>query len=210
MNIPLYSQDGTKKGDISVPDKIFGRKVNKNLIHKMLVLQLSNKRRPIAHTLTKGEVRGGGRKPYAQKHTGRARQGSVTNPHFIGGGVAFGPRNTRNFKLRASKNERRNALFSVLSAKASEGHVAALEDYKTEKPKTRDFAKMLSNLPFEKRVLFVLPAKNEMFTLSSRNIKRVKSIFINYLNVADILNNRDVVFLKDAIPELEKIFLPKT
>lgn len=207
MNIPLYSQDGGKKGDIAVPEEIFGQKVNKALIHRILLLQLANKRHPIAHTLTKGEVRGGGKKPWRQKHTGRARQGSIRNPHFKGGGVAFGPRNTRNFQLRASKAERKKALFSALSAKLSDARISALEEYNAQEAKTKPFAAMLKKLPFEKDILFVLPEKNETMARSSRNIPRVKTLLVNYLNIADLLKYHDVVFLKNALPKLQEIFL---
>lgn len=207
MNIPLYTQEGKKSGELPVSEKIFGQKANDALVHKMLILQLSNKRHPIAHTLTKGEVRGGGKKPYAQKHTGQARQGSITNPHFRGGGVAFGPRNTRNFQLRASKGERRNALFAALSSKMKDGQLSALEGFTSEKSKTKDFANMLGKLPFEKKVLFVLPKKDELFVRASRNITRVKSVLVNYINIADILKYKDVVFLKDSVSKLEGIFL---
>lgn len=206
MNIPLYTQDGSQKGEIAVSEKIFGQKPNKSLIHKILLLQLSNRRHPIAHTLTKGEVRGGGKKPWRQKGTGRARQGSITNPHFIGGGVAFGPRNTRNFKLRATKNERRSALFGTLSDKLNGKRIAALESYVQEKPKTKLFASMLEKLPFKKSILFVLPDKNDAFMRSSRNIPKIKSVRVNYLNIADILQYHDIVFLKDSLPKLEEIF----
>jgi large subunit ribosomal protein L4 len=202
MKIPLYSQDGTKKGEIAAPEKIFGVKANKALIHKILIRQLSNSRHPIAHTLTKGEVRGGGKKPHAQKHTGRARQGSITNPHMRGGGVAFGPRNVRNFELRAPKKERRIALFGALSDKLQNGHVAALEGYAADPPKTKTFAAMLKKLPFEKTVLFVLAGKDGMVTRSCRNIPRVKTLLVNYLNLDDILKFRDVVFFKDALEKL--------
>lgn len=206
MKIPLYSQDGSKKGEVTVPEEIFGQKMNEALVHRILLLQLANKRHPIAHTLTKGEVRGGGKKPYAQKHTGRARQGSSRNPHFRGGGVAFGPRNVQNFKLSASKNERRKALFCALSAKFKNNRIAALEDYVTEKPKTKMFAAMLKKLPFEKDILLVLPQKNELVTKSSQNIPHVKTLLVNYLNIADLLKYHDVVFLKDALPKLSEIF----
>jgi len=207
MKIPLYSQDGGKKGDVAVPEEIFGQKMNEALVHRILLLQLANKRHPIAHTLTKGEVRGGGKKPHAQKHTGRARQGSRRNPHFKGGGVAFGPRNTRNFKLDASKKERRKALFCALSAKLKDGRIGALEAYASDAPKTKNFAAMLEKLPFEKNILFVLPEKNEMIARSSRNIPRVKTLLVNYLNIADLLKYRDVIFLKDALPKLTDLFL---
>ncbi|MBI5413727.1 50S ribosomal protein L4 [Candidatus Peregrinibacteria bacterium] len=209
MNIPLYTQDGAKSGEVAVSERIFGQKPNNALVHKMLIMQLSNKRHPIAHTLTKGEVRGGGKKPYAQKHTGQARQGSITNPHNRGGGVAFGPRNVRNFELSASKNERRKALFCALSGKFADGRVSALESYTSDKPKTKLFNEMMKKLPFEKDVLFVLPKKDDAFVQVSRNIPRVKTVIVNYLNIADLLKNRDVVFLKESVAKLEEIFLRK-
>lgn len=206
MKIPLYTQDGEKKGELAASDKVFNRKVNKGLIHKILVLQRTNRRRPVAHALTKGEVRGGGKKPYRQKHTGNARQGSTTNPHFIGGGVAFGPRNTRNWTVGANKKERRLALFGALTEKLKDSRVSALENYSAPEPKTKTFTAMLKKLPFKKSILIVLPAKNELIERSSRNIPRVKTILVNYLNILDLLKYRDVLFLKNSLPKIEEIF----
>lgn len=207
MKFPLYSQEGKQVGTVDGSDAIFGAKVKEHLIHKILTLQQSNKRSPIAHTLTKGEVSGGGKKPRPQKHSGRSRQGSTRNPHWKGGGVALGPRSTQNFTLRASKGERRNALLSALSSKAQESLVAALEGFESEKPKTQLFATMLKNLPFEKKVLFVLPEKNDVVYRSARNIPRVKTITVNYLNIADLLSYQNIVFFKEAFSKLESIFL---
>ncbi len=207
MKFPLYTQEGKQVGTVDGSDTIFGAKVKEHLIHKMLLLQLANKRNPIAHTLTKGEVSGGGKKPRPQKHSGRARQGSTRNPHLIGGGVALGPRSTQNFTQRASKGERRNALFSALASKAQDSLVAALEGFEAKTPKTKMFNEMLAKLPFEKKVLFVLPAKNDLVYRSARNIPRVKTITVNYLNVADLLSYQNIVFFKDALPKLEEIFL---
>lgn len=205
MNIPLYTQDGTKKGETAVPEEIFGVKPNKALIHKILVMQLANRRHPIAHALTKGEVRGGGKKPYRQKGTGRARQGSTRNPHFRGGGVAFGPRNTRNFRLRAPKKERRLALFGVLAEKLAQGRISALEGFSADLPKTKVFAAMLSKLPFKAKTLFVLPEKNETAARCSRNIPKVKTLLVNNLNIADLLKYEDVIFFKDALSKLKNV-----
>lgn len=207
MKIPLYSQSGEKTGEVAVSEKIFGHKVNKALIHKILLLQLANKRHPIAHTLTKGEVRGGGKKPFKQKHTGQARQGSITNPHNRGGGVAFGPRNVRNFILRAPKKERRGALFGVLSEKLKDGLVSALDNYTTEKPKTKLFVEMLKKLPFKKTVLFIMPEKNASILKSCRNIENVKPLLVSNLNIADLMKYQDILFLKDSIAKLEKTYL---
>ncbi|PJC36576.1 50S ribosomal protein L4 [Candidatus Peregrinibacteria bacterium CG_4_9_14_0_2_um_filter_53_11] len=206
MKIPLYKQDGSKAEDITVSDKVFGVEVNEGLMHRILMLQLSNGRIAISHTKTKGEVRGGGKKPYKQKHTGRARQGSTRNPHFVGGGVAFGPRSTRNYTVSASKKERRLALFSALSAKAAQNRIAALESFDADEMKTKVFAEMLKKLPFERKVLFILPQKSEGIMRTSRNIPHVKTLLVNYLNLDDLLKYDDVVFLKEALPKLEEVF----
>lgn len=206
MKIPLYTQEGSQKGEVDVSDKIFGVKTNKALIHRVMLMQLANKRHPIAHTLTKGEVRGGGKKPYRQKHTGRARQGSNRSPHFKGGGVAFGPRNERNFQTKIPKRERRLALFTALSEKAKSQNISALEGYSVETPKTKLFANFISKLPFQKKILFVLPGKDTAIVRSSKNISRVKTVQVNYLNIVDILNHQDVIFLKDSLKKLEETF----
>lgn len=206
MKAPLYSQEGEKTGEITLSEKVFGQPVNHTLIHRMLRLQLSNRRAPIAHTKTKGEVRGGGRKPYQQKHTGRARQGSIRNPHYIGGGVAFGPRNVRNFELEMPKRERRKALFSALSAKAQENAIVALESFTPKEPKTKVFAKLIEKMKLDRDILFVLPEKNAMHLRVARNIPRVKIILVNYLNVGDLLRHKHILFLKDAVVKVEEIF----
>lgn len=208
MKLPLYSQDGKKTGDVEVSDKIFNQKVNHTLIHRLLTLQLANRRNPVAHTKTKGEVRGGGKKPYAQKHTGRARQGSIRNPHYIGGGVAFGPNNMRNFELHMPKKARRKALFGTLSAKAKDKLVLALESFTPEKPKTKTFVNVMKNLKLaDKDILFVLPEKNKLHYRVTRNIPNVKTILVNYLNVGDLLRYHHILFLKEALPKIESIFL---
>ncbi|MBP9718155.1 50S ribosomal protein L4 [Candidatus Gracilibacteria bacterium] len=206
MNIPVYKQDGSRAGEVAVSEKFFGQELNAGLIHRIFVLQVSNGRAALAHTLTKGEVRGGGKKPHNQKHTGWARTGSSRNPHWKGGGVALGPRSNRNYRISASKNERRIALFSALSDKMKGEQISALESYAGDKPRTKDFATMLSKLPFKKKILFVLPERNDAFYRSCRNIPHVKSILVNYLNIKDILDYNDVVFLKDALPRLDTIF----
>lgn len=203
MKIDLYSQDGTKKGQLTVSDEIFGQKVNQTAIHRLLTLQLSNRRSPVAHTLTKGEVRGGGRKPYQQKHTGRARQGSTRNPHFRGGGVVFGPFNNRNFTLKMPRQERRLALRSCLSAKAKDNLIFALESFEPTELKTKLFAQLIKKLPIDRNVLFVLPAKNESIYRVSKNLPNVKTILVNYLNPSDLLKFKNILFLKDAVTKLE-------
>lgn len=209
--IALYNQQGEKKGDINVSDNIFGAKFNKDLIHQALVRQLSNARSGTnAHTKTKGEVRGGGRKPFRQKGTGNARQGSIRNPHYIGGGVAFGPRNEKNYQKDMPKKQRRLALFSALSAKLSDNQMFALEEYKAEAVKTKNFLEMLHKLPIDDDVLIVLAEKNEIISKSSRNIPFVKTIIVNYLNIADLQKYKHVIFLKDSLEKIEKTFIAES
>ncbi len=210
LKIDLYNQLGEKKGQLSVPEEIFGVKFNQDLVHQALVRQLSNARPGVyAHTKTKGEVSGTGKKPFRQKGTGNARQGSQRNPHNTGGGVALGPRNNRNFEKLMPKKQRRLALFSALSQKLSEGKILALDKYEAEAIKTKNFETMLHKLPIEKDVLVVLDAKNELIQKSSRNLPFVKTLFVNYLNIADLQKYDNVLFLEGAVKKLPEIFKPQ-
>ena len=208
--IDLYNQSGQKQGTITVSDKIFATKFNKDLVHQALLRQLSNARPGVyAHTKTKAEVRGGGRKPFRQKGTGKARQGSIRNPHWIGGGVAFGPRNNRNFQKDMPKKQRRLALFSALSLKMTENKIMALDKYEAKKINTQSFIKTLQSLPIDKDVLIVLPEKNEIVEKSSRNLPFTKTILVNYINIADLQKYDNILFLgEDSVKKLEEIFLP--
>lgn len=206
--ITLYNQTGEKTGEVKVSEKIFGVKFNKDLIHQALVRQHSNGRLGmIAHTKTKAEVRGGGRKPFRQKGTGNARQGSTRNPHYVGGGVAFGPRNNRNFTKTMPKKQRRLALFSALSAKLDEKKILALDDYNATEIKTKNLMNLLHKLPIEKDVLIVLPTKNEVLQKSGNNLPFVKSLLVNYLNIADLQKYDTVLFLEESLKKMESIFL---
>ena len=206
--IALYNQNGEKKGEVTASDKIFGAKFNRDLIHQALLRQHSNARiGSIAHTKTKAEVRGGGRKPFRQKGTGRARQGSIRNPHYKGGGVAFGPRSERNFKKDMPKKQRRLALFSALSVKHEENKVIALDSYKNDSIKTKHFMEMLHKLPIENDVLVILPEKDKTIEKSSRNLPFVKTIQVNYVNIADLQKYDNILFLEEALKKLEQIFL---
>ena len=207
MNINLYSQKGEKLKAIKVSDVIFDAEINQGLMHQALVRQQSNARVNLAHTLTKGELRGGGAKPYRQKGTGRARQGSIRNPHYKGGGVAMGPRNNRNFEKDMPKKQRRKALFSALSLKMKDGGILALDKYEAKEIKTKDFIEMLGKLPEARRTLVVLDQKNEMLEKSARNIPNVKTLLVNYLNIADLVKYEKVLFLEPALKKAEEIFV---
>lgn len=207
MKIDLFTQTGEKKGEIALNSKIFGQKVNHDLIHQYLTYQMANGRVAIAHAKTKAEIRGGGRKPFAQKGTGNARQGSIRNPHMRGGGVAFGPRNIRNFSLRMPKMQRRKALFAILSSKAKEQQILAVENYTAPKISTKHFQDFLKKLPIQKNVLLVLPKKDPIVEKSCRNLPMVKSILVNYLNPHDIFRYEKLLFAEEALKKLEEIFL---
>lgn len=209
MKVDLYTQKGEKNGTLELPKEIFEIPFNKDLVHQALVRQLSNSRTVVAFTKTKGEVRGGGKKPYAQKGTGRARQGSTRNPHMKGGGVAFGPRNVRNFEKLMPKQQRRKALFCALSEKARNNEILALEGYETEKPKTKDFASLLKKLPIEQDVLIVIPEKNMTVQRSTRNIPHTKTIIANYLNIQDLQKYQKVLLFKEAVSKIKENFLTK-
>lgn len=204
LKAPLYGEDGTLKGDIELCGRLFNAQIRPELMHRASLMQQSNARHPIAHTLTKGEVRGGGRKPYRQKGTGNARQGSIRNPHYKGGGVAFGPRSDRNWERSMPKMARRLALFSALSVKAKENKIIALEDFTANK--TKAFVQLLKKLPVERDVLFVMAEKKDNAYFATRNIPYVKTILAPYLNVNDILKYHNILFLSSALKKAEETF----
>lgn len=206
MKLDLYNQKGENIGTVEAPKSCFEVPFKNGLIHEALLRQLSNARKPIAHTKNKAEVHGGGRKPYPQKGTGRARQGSIRNPHYKGGGVAFGPRNTRNFEKGLPRGQRRLALTSALSQKAREKGVIVLDTFTNDKPSTKVFATMLKKLPVRTKTLIVLSGHNDLIETSSRNIPRVKTLLASYLNIKDLQSFKSIIFLQDAIDSVAKTF----
>jgi large subunit ribosomal protein L4 len=207
MKIDLYAQSGDKKGSVDVSDAMFKVAVNDELIRLSVIRQLSNNRQTSAHVKTRGEVRGGGRKPWRQKGTGRARFGSSRNPVWRGGGIAFGPRNVRNFDLDMPKKARRAALFSCLSQKVADNQVFALDTYKADTPKTKDFSAMVSKLPSGRSLLVVLEKKDEAIEKSAGNLPNVKTILVDYLNPHDLLTYENIMFMEPSIKRAEELFL---
>jgi large subunit ribosomal protein L4 len=208
--ITIYNKQGKKTSEFEAPAAIFDVEFNADLVQQALVRQLANRRLGmIAHAKTKGEVVGGKKKPYRQKGTGNARQGATNNPHQIGGGVAFGPRNNRNFKQAMPKKQRRLALFSALSQKLRENKLIGLDSYEGE-IKTKNMAEMIKSLPVEKDLLIVLPEKNDLVSKSARNLPTVKTINVNYLNIADLQKYDTVMFMEEALNKMENIFLKES
>ena len=202
----LYNQKGEKKGDVTLPKSILEIEGGEGLVHSYLIYQQKSARSPIAHVLTKGEVRGGGKKPFAQKHTGRARQGSTRNPQMRGGGRAFGPKKWQNFTIMMPKQMRRKALFQLLSMKAKDGKILALDQYEVETPKTKDFATMLKKMPIERDVLIVGNIEEKSLRVCSQNLANAKTIMSGYLNPADLLKFDTVLFTETALKDLQTTY----
>ncbi len=209
MKLDLYTQSGTKKGTTDASDKLFKADVNEELLRLHLNLEMTNARKPIAHVKQRGEVRGGGKKPWRQKGTGRARVGSSRNPVWRGGGIVFGPRNVRTFFKRMNRKSRRAALFSALSQQAAKGSIFALDKYEAKEPKTKDFAAFVAKLPVDRSVLVVLDEKNANLEKSASNLPNVKTVLVNYLSVHDLLKYEKVMFMEPALKKAEELFLSK-
>ena len=186
---------------------IFEVPLNPNLVHQVATSQMANKRQVIASTKTRAEVSGGGRKPWRQKGTGRARHGSIRSPLWVGGGVTFGPTNKRNFKKDIPKKMRRKALFMVLSEKAKNETLAIVGSIELKEIKTKEFKKMVDSLKLDGSALIVLESLNENIIKSARNIKGIKTIQAKDLNCLDILNHKYLVITQKGVEKIKETFL---
>jgi large subunit ribosomal protein L4 len=205
-SVSIYTQDGTSVGEMSLSEAYFGVKAKSKLIHEVLVAQQANRRKSIAHTKNRGDVSGGGKKPWKQKGTGRARQGSIRSPQWVGGGIVFGPRSERNFSLKVNRKAKQKALFMALSDKVANKTLFVIDSIVTEPTKTKAIASMVNRLPVGKTTLIVAPASNAPLMRMVRNLPNVKLVTAQSVNLEDILKYRTVAFLKDAIPAFEKIY----
>lgn len=210
MKTAVFSQEGKEIDEISLPKEIFEVPMNSDLVYQIAVSQNSNRRQKTAKTKDRSEVRGGGRKPWRQKGTGRARHGSNRSPIWIGGGVTFGPNLERNFKKIAPKKMRRKALFMVLSEKAKNNLVMVLDDLKIEKPKTKPMAKLFDKLFLKNGSgLIALPTNDEKMIKSIRNISKIGVMQAKDLNVLDLLNYKYVIMPKNSIKVIKDTFIKK-
>ncbi len=205
MQTKLLSQEGKEIGTVELNDSVFGVDINKGLIHRALVYQLANERQVVAHTKTRSDRQGSTRKLYKQKGTGRARAGSARSPIRRKGWVAFGPRNNANFTILMNKKERRLALFSLLSQKVKENKVLVLDSIEFKEVKTKNMVQVLNNLPYEKSVLLAIASKNEGIERTSSNIANVKTLLVDYLNMADLLKYNTLVLLKDSLEKVNSL-----
>lgn len=204
MQVPVKNMAGQQVGDVELNDAVFAASINPSLMHQALVRQLANARLGLHKTKERGEVAGGGKKPWRQKGTGRARQGSTRAPNFIGGGVVFGPR-PRKYTQALPKKMQRAALRSALSVKAEAGQIIVVDGVQSDEYKTRVIAQMLSALGVsDSRVLMVLNEKNECVFRSGANLAKLTTILSGYINVRDLLGHDVVVLSNDAVKHIEQ------
>lgn len=208
MKYSVHNQQGKKIGETILPKEIFEIPINPDLVHQVAVSQMANRRRVIAHTKGRGEVRGGGRKPWRQKGTGRARASSIRSPIWRGGGVTFGPTKDRVFKKKINKKMKRKALLIVLSAKAKEKLIIVLDDLKLEKPKTKEILNIFRKILSPKiSALMALPKKDEKILRAGRNIPGLQIMEARNLNVFDLLSSKYLIMPKETIKTIKETFL---
>jgi large subunit ribosomal protein L4 len=203
--VDLYNMNGEVVGNVELSDNIFGAQVNENAIHLAVTNQLANKRQGTQSTKTKSEVRGGGIKPWRQKGTGRARQGSIRSAQWIKGGIVLGPK-PRSYKYTLPKKIKRLALKSALSSKVNESEILVLDKLALENIKTKEMAKVLNKLKVDSSALIVLTEKNDNVEMSARNIPGVKTTFVNTINVFDLLKYDRLIMTQDSVSKVEEVY----
>ncbi len=203
--VDVYDLKGKKVSDIELADNVFGIEPNENIVHSVLVNYLANQRQGTQSTKTRAEVSGGGKKPWRQKGTGRARQGSTRSPQWIKGGIALGPK-PRSYRYTVNKKERRLAIKSILSSKVLEKELTVLDKLELKEIKTKTMVKALADLKVEGKTLIVLPENNKNVLMSSRNIEGVKTIVANNINVFDLLKYTNLILPVDTVKKLEEVY----
>jgi len=214
MKVSVYNQKGDLTQEIELNDQIFGQKFNSQFIHQIYTKILSNRRQPIASTKDRSEVRGGGRKPWPQKGTGRARHSSIRSPLWKGGGITFGPRQKeRNFKKKINRKENKIALSQILSQKLKDKEIIIVENLEIEKTKTKEIYSLLNNLikkekgkPFKKTILLI-ESKDKEIKRISRNIPSLKVMTVESIDLLELLNCKYLILKKDILPLLEKLII---
>ena len=203
-NVSVYNMEGKEVGTIELNDAVFGVEVNEHLVHMAVVQQLANNRQGTQKAKTRSEVSGGGRKPWRQKGTGHARQGSTRAPQWTGGGIVFAPK-PRDYSFKMNKKEKRIALLSALSSKVADNKIVVLDAFNLDEVKTKKFAEVMSNLKVDK-ALVVIEGENKNVVLSGRNIPTVKVSATNEINTYDVLKYETLVVTKAAVEKLEEVY----
>ncbi len=201
----VYNMEGKKVSDIDLKEEIFGIIPNETVVHTVVTNYLANQRQGTQSTKTRAEVSGSGKKPWRQKGTGRARQGSIRAPHWIKGGIALGPK-PRSYNYKVNKKEKRLAVKSVLSSKILENEIVVVDKIELNEIKTKSMVNVLNNLKVEGKVLIVLPEKNDNVQLSSRNIEGVKTSLVSAINAYELLNYSKLILTVDAVKKIEEVY----
>ena len=204
-NVKLYNMNAAEVGTLELNEDLFGMDYNEALIHQAVVTRLANERQGTKSTLTRAEVRGGGAKPWRQKGTGRARQGSIRSPQWTKGGVVFAPK-SRDFSKKMNVTAKRIALFSALSQKIRDDEVVFVEELKVAAPKTKEVVKMLDAFKLEKSVLIVTNGKDEDLVRAANNLEKVTTVPVELINTYDVVKSAKVVMSKDAARKLEEVY----
>ena len=203
-NVSVYNMEGQAVGTIDLNDAVFAREIKEQLVHQAVLLQLANKRQGTQSAKTRFEVSGGGKKPWRQKGTGHARQGSIRAPQWTGGGVVFAPK-PREYSFKMNRKEKQAAICSALSSRVAESKIFVIDELKVDEIKTKKITKLLAGLNVEK-ALVVTGEKDEKVVLSARNIPAVRAIASNSINVYDILKYENLVISKDAVAKIEEVY----
>ncbi len=203
--VDVYDIKGKKVSDVELNENVFGIEPNENIVHMVLVNYLANQRQGTQSTKTRSEVRGGGRKPWRQKGTGRARQGSIRAPQWIKGGIALGPK-PRSYKYTVNKKEKRLAIRSVLSSKVLENKLTVVDKLELAEIKTKTMKKAFDDLKVEGKTLVIIPEKNLNVEASARNIEGIKTILVNTINIYDLLKYTNLVLTLDTVKKLEEVY----
>ena len=203
--VDVYNMQGKKVSDVELNEAVFGIEPNETIVHSVLVNYLANQRQGTQSTKTRAEVRGGGRKPWRQKGTGRARQGSIRAPQWVKGGIALGPK-PRSYKYTVNKKERRLAIKSLLSSKVLEKELTVVDKLELAEIKTKTMVKALADLKVEGKTLIVLPENNKNVLMSARNIEGVKTITLNNINVFDLLKYNNLVLPLETVKKIEEVY----
>jgi len=208
MKYIVYNQEGKETEAVLLPKDIFEVKMNPDLVHQVVSSQMANRRKTLAHAKDRSEVSGGGRKPWRQKGTGRARHGSIRSPLWKGGGVTFGPTKERVFKKKINKKAKKQALFMVLSAKAKSNSILILDlDFKQIPAKTKQMAEFLKKFPLKGSVLIALPKKDENFIRVTKNIPQIETLEARNLNALDMLSFKHLILPKESIKIIKETWL---
>ncbi|WP_159722193.1 50S ribosomal protein L4 [Enterococcus sp. CSURQ0835] len=203
-NVALFKQDGTKNGEITLNEEIFGIEPNESVVYDAIIMQRASLRQGTHAVKNRSAVSGGGRKPWRQKGTGRARQGSIRSPQWRGGGTVFGP-TPRSYSYKLPKKVRRLAIKSVLSDKVAENNLVAVDALSFDAPKTKEFKQVLTNLSIDSKVLVVLETENEVAALSARNLPNVTVTTSNNVTVLDVVANEKILATQTALTQIEEV-----